>query len=119
MTNFGPLLRGQPHSPDVKHCVSNVFDLKVNKSLVMRFLYLQSHRQSSSYCDTSENSAYWLNKCSACCNAKKFVSMLEIAAITNYKQWEMFMLKSKKKTARVKVSHLLHAVSPCSAIFLE
>ena len=99
MTNFGPLLRGQPHSPDVKHCVSNVFDLKVNKSLVMRFLYLQSHRQSSSYCDTSENSAYWLNKCSACCNAKKFVSMLEIAAITNYKQWGNVYAKKQEKNS--------------------
>ena len=22
MANFGPLLRGQPHSPDVNHCIS-------------------------------------------------------------------------------------------------
>ena len=102
MTNFGPLLRGQPHSPDVKHCISNVFDLKVNKSLVMRFLYLQSHRQSSAYCDTSENSAYWLNKCSACCNAKKFVSMLEIVAITNYKQWESVYAKKQEKNSESK-----------------
>ena len=45
-TNFGPLSRGQPHSLDVNHCVSNVFELKVSGSLLMRFVYLTSPRIS-------------------------------------------------------------------------
>ena len=38
-------------------------------------------------CDTSENNACWLNKYNSCFNAKKFVPVLELATITNYKQW--------------------------------
>ena len=42
----------------------------------MMFLYPQSYRQSSPTSDSF-----------ACCNAKNFVPILELAAITNYKQW--------------------------------
>ena len=42
----------------------------------MMFLYPQSYRQSSPPSDSF-----------ACCNAKNFVPILELAAITNYKQW--------------------------------
>ena len=34
--NFGRLLRRQPHSPNVKHCILSIFDRKVTGSLVTR-----------------------------------------------------------------------------------
>ena len=54
-------------------------------------------------CDTFENITCWLNKCTACCNAKKIVPMLELATITNYGQGEMFPLKCEIKL-RVKMN---------------
>ena len=48
--------------------------------------------------DSSENSACWLNKCNPCCNAKKFIAMLELAAITNYKQWGNIYVKKQENT---------------------
>ena len=34
--NFGPLSRGQPHQPDVNHCILFLFDPKVSGTLVAR-----------------------------------------------------------------------------------
>ena len=34
--NFGPLLRGQPYSPDVNHYILSTLDLKVTGSLIIR-----------------------------------------------------------------------------------
>ena len=55
-------------------------------------------------CDSSENSACWLNKCNAYCNAKKFLPMLELAAIMNYKQLPNVYVKKQDKTVRVKMN---------------
>ena len=49
-------------------------------------------------CDSSENSACWQSKCNPCCNAKKFVAMLELAAITNYKHWGNIYVKKQENT---------------------
>ena len=45
------------------------------------------------FCNTSENSACWRNKFNTCSNAKNIVPMLELASITNYKQWGSVYVK--------------------------
>ena len=66
----------------------------------------ESHNEGSFWeeilCDTVENSACWLRKCKACCSAKKFVPMLQIRAVTNYKQWRNGYVKKQEKISESK-----------------
>ena len=74
---------------------------QAHENLPMKLEAMEKQYESSSLdeiiCDTSENSACWLNKSKACCNAKKFVPMLQLAAATNYEQWGNIHVKKQEK----------------------
>ena len=50
-------------------------------------------------CDTTENSDCWLSKCEECKDGKKFVPKLPMDQMTNYKQWKIVLVPSKKHNA--------------------
>ena len=58
------------------------------------------------FCNTSNNSVCWLNICNAFCYARKFAPMLELAAITNNRQWGNVYVKKQDKTVSIKMNFI-------------
>ena len=63
------------------------------------------------FCNTSNNSVCWLNICNAFCYAKKFAPMLELAAITNNRQWGNVYVKKQDKTADKNTNPFKNSIS--------